>query len=210
MEGLRERKKRQTRAALIRAAVALFVERGFDDVSVAEIAAAAQVSKMTVFNYFRSKEDIVMAPVEEHAEESARAVRERRPGQSAVDALEENFLRGLAEREPPTGLSDAPSVIAIQRLIRETPALLQRLAGFSARNTGALASALAEATGAAPDDVLAHTAAAQLNAVAHELATRNVSRLVAGLSADEAYPVAVAEARAAYGVLRDGLGDYAR
>ncbi|MFI5838655.1 hypothetical protein ACIA8K_02905 [Catenuloplanes sp. NPDC051500] len=101
-------------------------------------------------------------------------------------------------------------MIAVQRLIRETPALLQRLAGFSARNTGALAEALAEATGAAPDDVLARTAAAQLNAVAHELTTRNANRIVAGQSADEAYPLALAEANAAYGMLRAGLGDYAR
>ncbi len=64
--GLRERKKRETRRRLLETATTLFSERGFDQVSVAEIADAADVSKMTVFNYFDSKEDLVFAPLEEH------------------------------------------------------------------------------------------------------------------------------------------------
>lgn len=76
---LRERKKLQTRHRLLAAATALFAERGFDKVSVAEIAEAAEVSKMTVFNYFAGKEDLVLAPMEEHIGDVARAVRDRPP-----------------------------------------------------------------------------------------------------------------------------------
>ncbi|MFK8847602.1 TetR/AcrR family transcriptional regulator [Streptomyces sp. Ac-502] len=78
--GLRERKKLQTERRVWRTAVELFLERGFEKVSVQEIAAAAEVSKMTVFNYYGSKEDLVLKPMEHHAEDAARAVHSRAPG----------------------------------------------------------------------------------------------------------------------------------
>src|SRR5690242_21571654 len=78
--GLRERKKLETARAVRRAAIDLFLERGFDDVSVAEIAAAANVSKMTVFNYLPSKEDLLFMPMEEQTEEMAEVVRDRPAG----------------------------------------------------------------------------------------------------------------------------------
>ena len=59
MEGLRERKKRETREAIAAAAMALFLEHGFDAVTVADVARAADVSEKTVFNYFATKEDLV-------------------------------------------------------------------------------------------------------------------------------------------------------
>lgn len=69
--------KRDTSLRIWRIAVELFVERGFGKVSVTEIAEAADVSKMTVFNYFGNKEDMVLKPMEGHTEDMARAVRER-------------------------------------------------------------------------------------------------------------------------------------
>ena len=61
MEGLRERKKRQTRDAIAAAAMELFQARGFEEVTVADVARAADVSEKTVFNHFPTKEDLVFA-----------------------------------------------------------------------------------------------------------------------------------------------------
>ncbi|MCZ9345440.1 TetR/AcrR family transcriptional regulator, partial [Streptomyces sp. TRM76130] len=64
--GLRERKKRRTYQVLSDTAVRLFTERGFDAVSVAEVAAAAEVSKPTLFRYFPAKEDLVLYRIADH------------------------------------------------------------------------------------------------------------------------------------------------
>src|SRR3954447_12339619 len=64
-EGLRERKKRQTRETIAHAAMSLFAAHGFDAVTVADVARAADVSEKTVFNYFPAKEDLVLHGGEE-------------------------------------------------------------------------------------------------------------------------------------------------
>jgi AcrR family transcriptional regulator len=72
---LREHKKRQTRARIIESAIRLIGERGFDGLTVEEIAAAAEVGKGTIYNYFLTKEEIVvafMADVERRAQERLR------------------------------------------------------------------------------------------------------------------------------------------
>src|SRR4051794_10637265 len=78
--GLRERKKRQTRDAIAAAALAMLQARGFDEVTVAEIARAADVSEKTVFNHFPTKEDLVFARGDDRLLERAEAIRMRPPG----------------------------------------------------------------------------------------------------------------------------------
>src|SRR5438034_3149760 len=94
-EGLRERKKRQTREAIAAAAMELFAARGFDAVTVADVARAADVATATVFNYFPRKEDLVYSRLEVFEEELLAAIRDRLPGTSVVDAFAE-FVTGRA------------------------------------------------------------------------------------------------------------------
>jgi AcrR family transcriptional regulator len=208
-EGLRERKKAETRRQLWHTAVELFLARGFDNVSITEIAAAANVPKMTVFNYYPTKEDIVVGPMNEHVDEPARVVLGRRPGQSAVQALRSHFLTALAERDAITGLNDNPAVLSVARLVTSTPALLARVLDFGSRTQAALARALAGETRADPEDPLPRLVAAQLTAVQFTLAADNRCALTAGQRADDRYPAAKAAAETAYRVLDQGLQGYA-
>ncbi|MFE7043503.1 TetR/AcrR family transcriptional regulator [Streptomyces atratus] len=203
---LRERKKLQTRHRLLTAATELFAERGFDKVSVAEIAEAAEVSKMTVFNYFAGKEDLVLAPMEEHIGDVARVVRDRAPGESAAAAVRRQFLAAIEARDPSVGLSDAPVVLGLRRLIQETPALLIRAHAFSMRSFDLLAEVLVE-EGEEPS--VARIAAAQLIATRNALISTNQMRLLAGEPADAVAPDAVALAERGFDLLDKGLGDFA-
>ncbi|RSM35664.1 TetR family transcriptional regulator [Amycolatopsis balhimycina DSM 5908] len=201
--GLRERKKLRTRAAISTAAIELFLERGFDAVGVAEVARVAEVSKRTLFAYFPTKEDLVLHRFADHETDAADVVRARRPGQGALAALREAFLRGLAEREPVTGLCDAPAVLAVFRLVTRTPALAARLAEFTSAGESALAAALAEAGVAEPD---AGLAAAQIAAVRRTLATANMAAVADGVPARQRFSGAVEAAERAFTLLSSGVG----
>ncbi|UUS31786.1 MULTISPECIES: TetR family transcriptional regulator [Streptomyces] len=198
--GLRERKKRQTYRTLSDTAIALFLERGFDRVSVAEVAAAAEVSKPTLFRYFPTKEDLVVHRFADHRDEAARVVAGRPAGVGPLTALHRHFLDGLDRRDPVTGLSDEPSVLAFHRLLYGTPSLLARLHGHQAAAEGALAEALGGGVGA-------RLAAGQVVAVLRVLAEDNWRRVDAGESADAVLPDAVAAAEVAFRQLIGGLGD---
>ncbi len=201
--GLRERKKLRTRAAISEAAIRLFLDSGFDAVGVAEVARVAEVSKRTLFAYFPSKEDLVLQRFADHETDAADVVRARRPGQGALAALREAFLRGLREREPVTGLCDDPEVLAVFRLVTETPSLAARLIEFTTAGERALTAALAEAGVPEPD---AGLAAAQISAVRRTLATTNMDIVAAGVPAQVRHPDAVAAAERAFVMLGRGIG----
>src|SRR4051812_11859685 len=97
MTGLRERKKEQTRRHIAETARRLFGERGFEDVTVAEIARAADGSVQTVFNYFPTKEDLVYWRLGAFESELLASVRERAAGEPALAAFKRFLLgqRGL-------------------------------------------------------------------------------------------------------------------
>ncbi|WP_329120364.1 TetR/AcrR family transcriptional regulator [Streptomyces sp. NBC_01465] len=203
--GLRERKKRQTAMRIWRTALDLFIERGFDKVSVAEIAEAAEVSKMTVFNYFGTKEDLVMGPMEEHGDDPARAVRDREPGESAVDAVRRQFLEMVASRDPSVGLHHEPRMSQIRQLLDTTPVLMQRGYVFMMRSTELLEQALKADGG---DAMTAEIAAAQLIAARNALIGENHRRMLAGDPPDTVAADAVAVANRAFDMIEDGLGAY--
>src|SRR3954451_23093496 len=101
--GLRERKKLATRQLIAETARRLFAERGFEGVTVAEIARTAEVSEKTVFNYFLTKEDLVYWQLEAFEAEILGAIAGREPGESALTAFGRFVLaqRGLiVEKDP--------------------------------------------------------------------------------------------------------------
>jgi AcrR family transcriptional regulator len=118
--GRRERKKQATRQHIAMTAVRLFLERGFDDVSVAEIADAADVSKVTVFNYFPSKTDMVFELAE--TADPAGAVRDRLPGETPLDAIRHYYNGALERRAEWTCLHDGVDRFA--RILWASPTLL--------------------------------------------------------------------------------------
>jgi AcrR family transcriptional regulator len=203
--GLRERKKLRTRQAISDVALELFLERGFDGVSVADIAAAAEVSKPTLFRYFPTKEDLVIDRVADHREESARVVRGRRDGEPPLAALHRHLRELLDARDPITGLCDNAGTVALWRLINGTPSLGAHLIAYTARSQAALAAELAAAGPAGADPLTARLAAVQLVGVQLVLADDNWRALAAGQTADERHPAAVAAADHAFALLRDGL-----
>jgi AcrR family transcriptional regulator len=200
--GLRERKRERTRNLIAQEALRLFLDRGFDEVSVNEVAAAAEVSKATLFRYFPTKEDLVLHRFADHLGEAARVVRARPPGLTPTAALRDHFLAGLAARDPITGLNDHPEVLAFQQLLSETPTLRTGLRQrYTSQDIDALTDALPE--GATP--LARRLAATHLIAVQQELGMENWRTLASGRSADEVYAEAVTAAEGAYGQLMKGL-----
>lgn len=125
--GLRERKKRQTRETIVREALALFTEHGFDGVTVADIAAAANIAPRTFFSYFPTKEDVVFADHAESLAGLAQHLRERPAGVNTVDALREWLEQILADHD-----HEDPAEACRKELMRTTPSLAtQRLAKMS-------------------------------------------------------------------------------
>ena len=138
--GLRERKKQKMYERVSQVAIRLFMEKGFDAVSVAEVAAAAEISKPTLFRYFPAKEDLVLYRIADHEDEAARVVAGRA---APLDALRRAFLDGLERCDPVTGLNDHPEVMAFHRLLYGSPALVARAHIHLERSELALAEASA-------------------------------------------------------------------
>jgi AcrR family transcriptional regulator len=197
--GLRERKKPRMFRTVSDIAVRLFVERGFDAVSVAEVAAAAEISKPTLFRYFPAKEDLVLYRIADHEREAADVVAEARTaGVPPLAALRRHFLDGLAAADPITGLNDHPQVRAFYALLYGTPSLVARLHAHLERSEAALADALG-------GDVDARLAAGQIVTVRRILAQENWRRITAGERLEDVRPDAVAVAERAFGTLEAGL-----
>ncbi|MEU2873590.1 TetR family transcriptional regulator [Streptomyces olivoreticuli] len=155
--GRRERKKAVTRRALADAALRLFLDRGYEQVGIREIADAADVSTTTLFKHFPVKEALVF---DEDADQEARllaAVRERPQGQSIPAALREHALRHrVAAVDSDAGFT------AFSELVDNTPALRDYAQRMWLRHEAALARAIAEESALPADDpacaALAHFA----------------------------------------------------
>ncbi len=138
--GRRERKKAATRAAILDAATSLFLERGFDGVSVREIADKADVSPKTVFTHFPQKEALVFSDEGERHERLVAAVRDRAPGTTISDALKAHYLSEIA------AMRSEPQR-QILTLMEETPALIDYAEKMWFRHEDALVAVIAEEFG---------------------------------------------------------------
>ena len=206
--GLRERKKQQTRQLIAETARRLFTERGFERVTVAEIARAADVSEQTVFNYFPTKEDLVYWRLESFEQELLAAVRDREPGEPVLAAFGRFVTR-------PRGLlvqDDAQArehLAALTRMITESPALLAREQQIFAGYTTSLAKLIAEEQGADPDDLEPWVAANAMMGVHRALVDYTRRRIVEGASHDRLARDVRGRADQALALLEQGLGRYA-
>jgi AcrR family transcriptional regulator len=149
-EGLRERKKRETRIALSWAAVRLVVERGYGNVKLEDIAAEAGVSLRTFRNYFNSKAEAIAARQVDRGHAVNSALRDRPADEPLWDAVRAAVAAGFALGEEGSGGFELPdeSWLAGVRLMVAEPALQGAMAGAQAAVTEELVGIVAERTGA--------------------------------------------------------------
>jgi AcrR family transcriptional regulator len=209
--GLRELKKEQTRQLIADTAWQLFADRGFDQVSVAEVAREAQVAEATVYNYFRTKEDLFYWRLEAFGSRLAEAVGARPPGEPALAAFRRALLAegGLLAQVEAGDAHALDQLRTVNQLITASPALLAREQQAINQAAGALAGVLADDTGAAPGDLRPQVAAHALIGVQRALVDYVRSRV----RADDNLAGLAAEVRkmtvGAFELLEQGLRDYA-
>ncbi|GGQ77014.1 TetR/AcrR family transcriptional regulator [Streptomyces flaveolus] len=203
--GLRESKKQETRQLISDHATRLFIAQGFEQTTVAEIAAAARVAKKTVTNYFARKEDLALDHQDAFIASLARTVTGRRSGESALAALRRAFMDAAAAADPVSGFSGPD----FARMIADSPTLTACLRGLHDQRESALAEALAAATGAPSDDITVRTAAGLIGTVHRILFQRIQDLTLAGHPDQEIAEVITGEAGTAFDMLEAALAHYA-
>ena len=163
--GLRERKKARTRLAISNVATKMFIERGFDDVTVAEVAAAADVSVATIFNYFETKEELFFDREGEVMEAQRRCILERKAGETVTSALHRAFLAAIDAGVPPLMAERARFL----RTIEASAALRARARLGFEKAEASLAETIAEETRAVAGDPTPQIVAAMLVAIQRTL-----------------------------------------
>jgi AcrR family transcriptional regulator len=176
----------------------LFVERGFDAVTVAEVAEAAGVSEKTVFNYFPSKEDLFFDEVDEKEAALVAAIRERRPGESVLAALRRH-------QSAECGRFCSPGFAAFARLIEESPDLRAKELEVMARFNRTLTETLRDELGCS--EVEAGVTATLLVGVHWQFFVTARERALAGRHGPAAARRLRADLDRAYELLEHGLGD---
>lgn len=217
----RDRKRQQTRDRIAEAARTLFAGRGFDGVTVAEVAEAADVSEQTVYNHFPTKEDLVLWRRGTFEAELLIAVRDRPPGESALSAFQ-RFLTQPREsragddpevRDQVEGLMctvvGSRALDTHGRAIMDSPTLRGRERSIIAGYAASLAAMLAEDTGARPDDVEPQVVAAAMLGVTQALIDHARRRVIDGAGPAELRRELHARANRAVQLFERGLGDYA-
>nr|WP_042179553.1 TetR/AcrR family transcriptional regulator [Kibdelosporangium sp. MJ126-NF4]CEL13885.1 Transcriptional regulator, TetR family [Kibdelosporangium sp. MJ126-NF4] len=145
--GRRERKKAATRQAIADAALRLFLDRGYDQVTMKDVADAADVSTTTLFKHFTGKEALVFDEDKDQEAGLVAAVRDRAAGQSIIDALREHTMAAHLQ------MTGHPQIADFTALVESTPALRHYSERMWARHTASLGAAIADEVGADHDDL---------------------------------------------------------
>jgi AcrR family transcriptional regulator len=199
--GLRESKKLRMRQEIADHAMRLFVVRGFDHVTVAEVAEAAGVSQKTVYNYFPTKEDLLFDEVPAREAALVAAVHDRRPGESIVGALRRLQLESCPRLA-------SPGFATFARIIEESPALRAKELEVMAHFVEVLAGAIEEALGVHERD--AWVAAGLLVSVHWQLFRTARQRALAGKHGPAAVRRLRADLDRLFHLLEHGLGELER
>jgi AcrR family transcriptional regulator len=204
MKGLRERKKQATREAIAAAAMELFQEHGFDNVTVGDVARAADVSEKTVFNYFPAKEDLVFALRWQRQEELVDRIRNRPASASIVQPFRD-WTNGLLDR---VELEPVEEIVAVPRLVMGSKALRDRLFIGWEQEAAALAPVIAAEAGAPEGDLVAAIVTRSLTWTHRLIFRQAFARLLDGEPRKRVARELRADAERAYDVLERGLGAY--
>lgn len=201
--GLRERKKQATRRHIAEVAKTLFTARGFDNVTVAEVAEAADVSKMTVFNYFPRKEDLFLDQHAYQVRDIERALTARAPGESLVAVLRRYQHQLLESHHDLSGATEG--IAGCWEVISASPALLSRLHEQALELQAAIAEVLTTETG---DPVMSRLVAGQLAAAMAATFETALRRMVDGEDVERVRRDQVILIDTAFGLLEHGIGDF--
>ncbi|WP_229075163.1 TetR family transcriptional regulator [Actinoplanes sp. DH11] len=204
--GLRDEKKQATRTAIADTALSLFLSNGFDQVTVADIAKAAQVSVNTVFNYFPTKEDLFFDRQADVVQRLARAIADCAPGESVVDAVHRSFLAAVSRNDPTLGISS--DMVAFWRVVDKSPALQARARLLAELTEAALAEKLAEMSATPTDPLVPHATAAVIAGVDRALHAEIRRRISLGEESDTVRAAIVDAAARAYAAVRAGMDAY--
>jgi AcrR family transcriptional regulator len=196
--GLRETKKLRTRQEIADTAMRLFATRGFDHVTVAEVAEEAGVSEKTVFNYFPTKEDLFYDEVPAREEALRQAIRGRRPGESILTALR-RLQSGECQR------LSSPGFAGFARVIEESPALRAKELEVMARFVLVLTESIRDELGV--DERDARVAAGLIVSIHRQLFLAARKQALEGKHGPAAARRLRADLERAYQFLEHGLGE---
>ena len=196
MTGLRERKKQQTRQRIAEVAARMFAERGFDAVTVNEIAEAADVAKATLFSYFPTKEALALDGV--GGDDLAGIVARRPAGRTPLEALRAHYRAFAAEQGPD---ADLDALLARVRVIQDSPALRDAANSLLYRQRQALAQVLTDEYGPRA----AALTAAQIAACLTTLQESYFGHLLSGAGAQDAGRALARDVELAFDLLERGI-----
>jgi AcrR family transcriptional regulator len=207
--GLREVKRERTRQLIADAAWELFADRGFDGVTVTEIADRAQVAKATVFNHFPAKEDLFFPRLEDFGARLVEAVAGRGAGETVLAAVRRHLLAGggLLDRVAAGDAEARHRLRTVNRVIAASPALAAREREAVAAWADSLAALLVSEGHAPPGDVGARVAANALAGVHRALVDHVRRRVLADDRLDRLAADFREQATHAFALLEHGLGD---